>query len=124
MLKEEQKKLVNRQNEIINKINNKWLELQKDFYVCYSVKELAYKIAYEILEELKINNYSIEIYYRLWNVKHKIMFEIENDVWFMFDIYWVTGMYGDSGLSIGNGKLTNKLNTNYEDIENILEDEE
>ncbi len=121
MLKEE---LINRQNEIINKINSKWLELQKDFYICYSVKELAYKIAYDILEKLEINNYSIEIYYRFWNGKHKVMFEIENDIWFMFDIYWVTDMFGDSGLNIGNGKLTNKLKTNYEDIENVLEDNE
>ena len=66
MVKEEQAKLRKEQNNVIKKINDKWLELQEDFYICYSVKELAYKVAYDILNEY-YGDYSgyMQIYYRL-----------------------------------------------------------
>ena len=54
--------------EIIEKLNNKWLELQKDFYICYDVKELAYKVNYDILSTL-YEDYGgeVQVYYKYWN---------------------------------------------------------
>ena len=73
MVKEEQAKLRKEQNNVIKKINDKWLELQEDFYICYSVKELAYKVAYDILTEY-YGDYSgyMQIYYRFYSIYETI----------------------------------------------------
>ena len=125
MVKEEQAKLRKEQNNVIKKINDKWLELQEDFYICYSVKELAYKVAYDILNEY-FGDYSgyMQIYYRFYKDKHKIIFYIKDNIYMAFDIYWVSGMFGDSGLKIGNGHITNKIKSVYRDIEDVLENED
>ena len=41
---------VEKAKEIINIISNKWKELAEQFYVCYSVKELAYTTASKIFQ--------------------------------------------------------------------------
>lgn len=122
-LLEEEKKVLKKQNEIIEKIKGVWASLCKDSYICYSVKELAYKIVYDLLNTL-YNDYTeeIPIFYKFFKGNHKIIFEIEKNIYFQFDIYWVTGMFGDSGLHIGNATLTNKLPKGYHDIESVLED--
>ena len=124
MEKSEKEKLVERQKEIIEILNDYWENLSKDFYICYSVKELAYEIASRIIHKLGQTAIDFIIYYRFLNNKHKIIFMLEDNIFFQFDIYWVTGMFGDTGLKISNGKLTNKIPNCYEDIEDVLQDEE
>lgn len=113
--------------EIISIINNKWLELQKDFYVCYSVKELAYKVASEIYQEYygdMIEDISGTIFCKKAKDKWKIAIQFEQEIYFIFDIYWATGMFGDTGLHINNGEMYGKLPNGYEDIEYVLEESE
>lgn len=109
--------------DIIGKIQSKWTELQKDFYICYSVKELAYKISYELLEQYyeECNN---AIFCKKIKDKFKIAIYFEQNIYFIFDIYWATGMFGDSGLHISNGQIYGELPKGYEDIEYVLEDNE
>lgn len=109
--------------EDISRLNEKWQELASKFYVCYSVKELAYTIAWEIRTTLN-TDYCEDNFvdYKYWDGKHKIAFEIENGLYFTFDIYFVCGMFGDCGLNIGNAKTTKDLK-GYKDIEIMLEDD-
>lgn len=115
---------------IKEKIVSKWNKLVSCSYVCYDVKELAYKIAYEIADVLNIKD-DIMIYYRFSKDKHKIAFLVgkdvnsKADVYFKFDIWWDTSwVTGDTALLIGNAKLTTKELKEYEDIEDCIEDEE
>jgi hypothetical protein len=107
------------------KIQDRWHELAKDFYLCYSVKELAYKVAYDLLEEYsdKPIDY-LGIDYKFWNGKHKIIFQIEENVLFCFDIWWTKSMYGDTGLLIGNGTFRYVEPKGYQDIEIAIPEEE
>ncbi len=112
------------------KIIDKWNELSKCSYVCYDVKELAYKVAYDIADVLNIKN-DIIICYRFIKDKHKIAFlvgkdyESKKDVYFRFDIWWDTSwVTGDTALLIGNANLTTKELKEYEYIEDCLEDNE
>ena len=108
--------------QIINKIQPKWLELQKDFYICYSVKELAYKVAYDLLEEYfgECNN---AIFAKKEKNKWKIAIYFEQEIYFVFDIWSATGTFGDSGLHIGNGEMFGKLPQGYGDIEDVFIEE-
>lgn len=115
---------------IKEKIINKWNELSKCSYVCYDVKELAYKIAYDIADVLNIKD-DITIYYRFTKDKHKIAFlvgkdyESKKDVYFKCDIWWETSwVTGDTALLIGNANLTTKELKEYKYIEDCLEDDE
>lgn len=112
--------------QIIQKIIEQWRNLQKDFYICYSVKELAYKVVFDIDNAYHNGNcdYDIVVYYRYYNGKHKVIYEIEEGIFFGFDIWWTTTMYGDCGLHIGNAKVTRKIPKLYEDIEIAIEESE
>ena len=126
--------------EIPKQLNDKWLELQKDFYVCYGVKELAYKVGYDLRDKIyelnniiKLKNDDYTIYHRFYNNKHKIMFPLlivkdkfnkDRVLYICYDIYWATGVFGDCGLHITNGKLKTRVPQGYQDIEYALEDEE
>lgn len=118
---------VGKAKEIINIISNRWKELQDIFYVCYSVKELAYKTAYKIYQEYYCDNIEeiyTTIYCKQLKNKWKIAIPFEQDIYFIFDIWWATGMFGDTGLHIGNGEIFGALPKGYEDIEYVIEDEE
>lgn len=118
---------VEKVKEIINIISNKWKELTEQFYVCYSVKELAYTTASKIFQEYysdKIEDIYTTIYCKKIKDKWKIAIPFEQDIYFIFDIWWATGMFGDSGLHIGNGEIFGELPNGYKDIEEVIEDEE
>ena len=118
---------VEKAQEIIDTINNRWKELAELFYVCYSVKELAYRTASKIYQEYygdNIEDICTTIYCKKTKDKFKIAIPFEYDIYFIFDIYWVTSMYGDSGLHISNGQIYGELPKGYEDIEYVLEDNE
>jgi len=115
---------------IKEKIIDKWSELSKCSYVCYDVKELAYKVAYDIADVLNIKE-DITIYYRFSKDKHKIAilvgkdYDSKKDVYFRFDIWWETSWFtGDTALLIGNANLTTKELKGYKYIEDCLEDDE
>jgi hypothetical protein len=110
--------------KIIDKIKEEWNGLAKDFYICYSVKELAYKVCYDLQEVYNDKAMDLFIQCKIVNDKFKILFEIENGVYFIFDIWWTKTMYGDSGLHIGNATLNGKCPNGYKDIEVVLEDNE
>ena len=107
---------------IIEKIGNKWKELCKQFYVCYSVKDLAYKISYELLDYVygECNN---AIFCKKIQDKWSIAIYFEDNIYFTFDIWWQTGLYGDTGLHIGYGVFASELSKDYEDIEDFFEEE-
>ena len=92
-------------------------------YICYSVKELAYKISYDLLEEYfgECNN---EIFCRIKKDKFEIAIYFEQDIFFIFDIYWKTGAFGDTSLICDNGRIEGKFPEGFQDIEEILPDEE
>lgn len=109
--------------EIVETIQDKWNELDR-FYVCYSVKEVAYKVSNNLLSEF-YKNFDFETM-RLFCKKYKDKFKIavlfEQEIYFVFDIWWSTGMFGDCGLHIGNAHIMGEKPEGYEDIEEILED--
>ena len=132
--KKKSKQSLARATEIVNKINEQWNKMCTDFYVCYSVKELAYTIAEKITDLLEkdYDYMGIDYKYDTKTEKHKIIFEIDNymleekeiHIYFTCDIWWVTGMFGDSGLKIGNGKIATRIPQGYEDIESAIPEEE
>ena len=109
---------------IINKIQNKWSELQKDFYICYSVKELAYKIAYDLLEEYygQKNINEIEIYYKKMKDKTKIAICFEQEICLIIDIWFSVGLFEDCGLHCGNATIVGKLPQGYKEFEDSEEE--
>ena len=113
--------------DIQEKLQEKWYKLQKDFYVCYSVKELAYKIGGELIDEYYGNCEMAEMYCKVENGKFnkwKIALHFEDDIYFVFDIWWATGAFGDCGLHCGNAIMNGKLPEGYEDIDEVLPDDE
>lgn len=117
--------IVSKSKEIINKINDKWIELQKNNYICYSVKELAYKVNYDLLDILGNNSMDVYPLYKLYGDKHKIIFEIDNDIFFAFDIWWEKNFLTNECWSkVGNGKLLKGIPKGYKWIDEVIEDEE
>ena len=94
-------------------------------FICYSVKELAYKIASDIYEALKVNNIDFYIMYKLVKTKygyvHKIAFQYE-DLYFIFHISW-----RGSALSIDDYEVVKEevfeSFKDWEDIEVAIEDD-
>ena len=100
-------------------------DLMRKSYMCYSVKELAYKIASDVYEELKVDvDYYIMYKLTKWqnNYIHKIAFYLE-DLVFIFDICW-----RGSALSVEDWCVVSEKEfetyKGYEDIECVLEDED
>ena len=116
-----------KENEIVEVLNETWLDLQDNRFMCYTIKELAYEIAYRIGTKLE-DNFETTIMYRYYNGKNKIIFpltEINNKtLFFKFDIIISTGMFGDVVEFVRNGKLTYKLPKTYKYIDDVFEDEE
>lgn len=94
-------------------------------FICYSVKELAYKIASDIYEALKVNNIDFYIMYKLVKTKygyvHKIAFQYE-DLYFIFHISW-----RGNALSIDDYEVVKEevfeTFKDWEDIEVAIEDD-
>ena len=94
-------------------------------FICYSVKELAYKIASDIYEALKVNNIDFYIMYKLvkteYGYVHKIAFQYE-DLYFIFHISW-----RGSALSIDDYEVVKEevfeTFKDWEDIEVAIEDD-
>ena len=128
-----------RENILIQALEPDWDKWCEKSFMCYSVKELAYEISYRVLDLLNKNDGN-EIYigYKFYDGKHKVIFEIDNytigdgeqkkdvSIFLSFDIWWQSGFFdpNSSALRIGNGQLKMKIPQGYEDIEDVLRDEE
>lgn len=116
-----------KENEIVKVLNETWLDLQDNRFMCYTIKELAYEIAYRIGAKLE-DNFETTIMYRYYNGKNKIIFPLtkinNKTLFFAFDIIISTGMFGDVVEFVRNGKLTYKLPKTYKYIDDVFEDEE
>lgn len=116
-----------KENEIVEILNETWLDLQDNRFMCYTIKELAYEIAYRIGTKLE-DNFETTIMYRYYNGKNKIIFPLtkinNKTLFFAFDIIISTGMFGDVVEFVRNGKLTYKLPKTYKYIDDVFEDEE
>lgn len=117
---------IRKQSEILDKISSKWLDLQKKSYICYNVKELAYKVANDILEQLGRNdNIYLDYKYNRKNGEHIIIVELEENIYLRFVIVWEKAFIsGDSVLRIRNGRITDKIPKDYKNIEEVIRDEE
>lgn len=116
--------------------NQKWRQLTKDFYMCYTVGELANDTIYKLFNKNIL--YEIPAYYkkntRLFKkvngvdtkTTFKILCELENNLFFQFDIYWATGVFGDTGLHIDNGKfrIMKGIPKGWKNIEELFNNEE
>lgn len=117
----------NRIKKAINiqeKVQNRWTELQKDFYICYTVKELAYRVGGELINEYYGDDREIELYCKFVGEKWKIALLFEDDIYLVFDIWWATGAFGDCGLHCGNAVMNGKLPEGFAYIDEVLEDME
>ena len=100
-------------------------DLMSKGFICYDVKELAYKIASDIYEELKVDNIDYYIMYKLvkteYGYVHKIAFQYE-DLYFIFHISW-----RGSALSINDYEVVKEevfeTFKDWEDIEVAIEDD-
>ena len=110
--------------DIQEKVQKRWTELQKDFYVCYTVKELAYKIGTDLLCEYYKNCEEVELYCKKSKNKWKIALLFEDNIYLLFDIWWATGAFGDCGLHCGNAVMNGKLPEGFAYIDEVLEDVE
>ena len=110
--------------DIQEKVQNRWTELQKDFYICYTVKELAYKVGGELINEYYGDDREIELYCKFVGKKWKIALLFEDDIYLVFDIWWATGAFGDCGLHCGNAVMNGKLPEGFAYIDEVLEDVE
>lgn len=101
-------------------------DLMSKGFICYDVKELAYKIASDIYEELKAKNVDYYIMYKLVKTKygyvHKIAFQYE-DLYFIFYISWKNNALSVDEYEIVKAELFETFK-DWEDIEVAIEDEE
>lgn len=96
-------------------------ELLDKSYICYSVKELGYKIAYDMIGEdtedapylaYKLVKESITVYI------HKVAILIDN-MYYIFNLMWTR-----NSLIIRDYYIVEELDDTFEYIEDALEDEE
>ncbi len=101
--------------------NEKWNDIINDFYVCYTNCDLASKVIYDLFERDIFND--AFTYYRNIESGIKVLCELEEYIYFTFDIIWTTGMFGDTGQHVSNGslRLLKKIPKGYKDIEQLFD---
>lgn len=97
-------------------LENKIEKLKQDRYICYSVKELAYRIMGEFVD----NDFYID--YKLVKTNnnhyiHKVAFQFDN-FYMVFDIVW-----SGNALIITDNQFVESLDVGFEDIECVIDDE-
>lgn len=101
--------------KIYSKINDTYKEFSKGFYQSYTIKELANKVAYDLLKLYRKDYLDFPILYKRSGDKYKIAIafeeaEDEDDlstlIWFAFDIIPITDtVTKEEGYIIRNGKI-------------------
>ena len=105
--------------------NKKWLDIQEKFYICYSFSELASDVIYNLFKKDIFND--VITYYKKYNkygnYGYKVLCELEKNIYFEFVIYNTTGIFGDNGEHITDGrfKIIKNTPTGYKDIWELLE---
>ena len=97
---------------IFKQINPTYRQLSSEFYVGYSVKQLADKVAYDLLKIYRSDYLDFPILYKKIGNKHKIAIGFEDDnndlskvIWLSFDIVPTINIIGDNGLTIEHGQI-------------------
>ena len=101
------------------KLQEKIEELENNRYVCYSVKELAYRIMDEFIDDGQ--DYFIDyklVQDRKNHYTHKIAF-MKDNFYMIFDIVW-----SSNALIIADNYIVDKLDDDFEDIESAIDDDE
>ena len=107
--------------------NNKWEKLEEQFYVCYEYSELASKVIYDLFGKDIFNE--VNTYYKTYNKYGnygiKVLCELEQYIYFEFVIYNITGMFGDNGEHITDGRfrIMKEIPKNYKDIWELFDKE-
>ena len=107
--------------------NNKWEKLEEQFYVCYEYSELASKVIYDLFGKDIFNE--VNTYYKTCNKYGnygiKVLCELEQYIYFEFVIYNITGMFGDNGEHITDGRfrIMKEIPKNYKDIWELFDKE-
>lgn len=110
--------------QYLEKANRNWGNLANQFYLCSSVGEVASDTIYKLFDKDMWEDTAT--YYKNINGVFKILCELEENVYFQFDIYWQKGFFGDTGLCINNGKfkLMNRVPRGWQDIWELFDDDE
>ena len=107
---------------VADKIQEKWGDLSKNFYMCYNVYELAYKVVADLQEAYDGTIIDCPIIYqKKYEEVFKFCFEIDDSIFITFNVLWVTGMYGDTGLKVNNARIKGKLPMGYKEIDLVEE---
>ena len=87
--------------------NKNWGTLQDNFYVCYEYSELASKVIYDLFKKDIFNecHTCYKEYNKYGNYGIKVLCELEQYIYFEFVIYNITGVFGDNGEHITDGKF-------------------
>ena len=107
--------------------NNKWEKLEEQFYVCYTHSELASKVIYDLFKKDIFNE--VNTYYKTCNKYGnygiKVLCELEQYIYFEFVIYSITGVFGDNGEHITDGRfrIMKEIPKDYKDIWELFDNE-
>lgn len=114
-------------NNYIDSCNDKWVSMQDKFYVCMTYSEIISDVIYNLFGKDVFNevNTGYKICNRYGNGGVEVLCEIEENIYFSFIIYNVTGMFGDNGENITNGKfkILNDFPKDYTDIWDLFDSE-
>lgn len=100
-------------------------DMKRKSYICYDVKELAYKIVDEIYSELHYENdyyISYKLVEKKYNYVHKIAFGYK-DLIFIFDIVWSGSVLRIEDYDVVSEEIFETYK-DWEDIEIAINDEE
>lgn len=110
-------------NEKLKRFMNLWNSLKQKEFMQYTIKELAYEVTYDLLCKYYNNEdiNDITIYYRPLHYNHKIIFKIDENLYFQFDIIIGIIQYGRRPycLKVDNGVFIDKIPKIYKNIETV-----
>ena len=94
-------------NNYIDNCNDKWLDMQDKFYVCMTYSEIISDVIYDLFGRDVFNEVSTgyKVCNRYGNGGIEVLCELEENIYFSFIIYNVTGMFGDNGENVTDGKF-------------------
>lgn len=114
-------------NKYIDSCNDKWLDMQDKFYVCMTYSEIISDVIYDLFGKDVFNDVSTGYvtYNKYGNGGIKVLCELEDNIYFSFVIYNVTGAFGDNGEHVTDGtfKILKEFPKGYTDIWDLFDSE-
>lgn len=114
-------------NKYIDSCNDKWLDMQDKFYVCMTYSEIISDVVYGLFEKDVFEEVATgyKVCNRYGNGGIEVLCELEEGIYFSFIIYNVTGMFGDNGERITDGKfkILKAFPEGYTDIWDLFDSE-